>query len=112
MSRVYLPTTVADLVGFVSAGQVPAGTERFVAGGGEEEEEYLALMSAADACPEPRRRVVVVAEVDDVDDVDGAVAWRQVVAVHADPVERAAEAGADDELAWFAVQEIGTELAT
>ena len=109
MTRVYLPTTVAELAGFAAAGAVPAGADRFVADGDEEQDEYLALMSAADACPEPRRRVVVVAEAGG--DVDGALAWREVVAVHADPVERAADAGADDDLAWFAVQEVGTELA-
>ncbi len=110
MTRVYLPTTVADLAGFAAAGGVPAGTDRFVAGGDEEQDEYLALMSAADACPEPRRRVVVVAELDDGADgadVDGAVAWVDVVAVHADPAERAAGADADDDLAWYGVQEVG-----
>lgn len=107
MSRVYLPAAVADLAGFVAAEEVPAGAERFVAAGVEEEDEYLALMSAADACPDQRRRVVVVAEVGG--DVDAAVPWRDVVAVHADPAERT-DVDADDDLAWFAVQEVGDEL--
>ncbi len=107
MSRVYVPTTLDGLAGFVAGAAVPADAERFVADGPEEEDEYLALMSAADGCPDQRRRVVVVADV--AGDVDGAVAWREVVAVHADAAERA-DVDADDDLGWFAVQEVGAEL--
>jgi hypothetical protein len=106
VSRVYVPTTLDGLAGFVAGATVPADAERFVADGPEEEDEYLALMSAADACPDQRRRVVVVAE---VADADGGVPWRDVVAVHADAAERA-DVEADDDLGWFAVQEVGVEL--
>lgn len=106
MTRVYLPTTLDGLAGFAAHAVVPVDADRFVADGGEEEDEYLALMSAADACPDQRRRVVVVAE---VADVDGVVPWREVVAVHADTADRAEFEG-DDDLGWFAVQEVGAEL--
>ena len=37
--------------------------------------------------------------------------FREVVAVHADPEERPAGADPDEDLAWFAVQEIEDLLA-
>ena len=40
---------------------------------------------------------------------DQPVTWRDVVAVHVDPEDDAAE---DDELAWFATQEIGDLIAS
>ena len=49
------------------------------------------------------RRVVVVAE---IADADGPVAIADVVAVHADTDDRPADADPDDDLAWFATQEI------
>ena len=68
---------------------------------------YAALVAAARAAESTAaggRRVVVVAE---LADPDGAVPLRDVVAVHADEV-----AGADpeDDLGWFATQEIGALL--
>ena len=54
------------------------------------------------------RRVVVVA---DVPDPDGGVPLRDVVAVHADPADRPAGADPDDDLAWYATQEIDAILA-
>ena len=105
--RIYVPTTLAELGRFVSAGEVPAAAERFVAAVAEEDSEYLALMSAADASRErgADRRVVLVAEVGHEDDPAPRHTW---VAVHAD-----AEPGADpdDEPGWFAVQELGALLA-
>lgn len=102
--RIYLPTTLAGLASYVGAGEVPASEERFVAPDDTEEGEYAALAAAAEAAADlldgPGRRVVVVAE---VDDPDAVVAWREVVAVHADTVEGA---DPDDDLAWFATQEV------
>ena len=77
-----------------------------------EETEYAALMTAADASAEllaglpdgRRRRVVVVAE---TAAADGPVAWRDVVAVHVDSQD---DADPDDDLAWWATQEIGDLL--
>ncbi|WP_244931947.1 hypothetical protein [Nocardioides sp. W7] len=102
--RVYVPTTLAGLASYSSAGQVPASEERFVAPDETEEGEYAALVAAGAAAAElldgPGRRIVVVAE---VTDPDAAVPMRDVVAVHADPTEGARP---DDDLAWFATQEI------
>lgn len=108
-SRVYVPTTLAGLAGFDAAGEIPASAERVVAADEDEESEYLALMSAADtsaALPDGAgRRVVVVAE---VADPEAAVPLSRVVAVHADP---APFTDPDDDLAWFATQEIPDLLA-
>ena len=110
MSRVYVPTTLEALAGFVELGYVPESVERFVAPGDDEESEYAALVAAAEASAlllgGPGRRVVLVA---DVDDVDGSVAMGMAEAVHAD-ID--AEAGADDDLAWFATQEIPALLGS
>jgi hypothetical protein len=96
--------TLADLASYADAGRVPADAERFVAPDDSEEGEYAALVAAgaaaADLLDGPGRRIVLVAE---VDDPDAAVAWRDVVAVHADTVE---DADPDDDLAWFATQEV------
>ena len=104
MTRVYVPTTLAALAEHLEQGYVPAGVERFVAPGDDEESEYAALVAAAEASAEllggPGRRAVLVAE---VSDVDGAVAMEQVEALHAD-LEDGADP--DDDLAWFATQEI------
>ena len=113
MTHVYVPTTLAGLAGLVGDGELPASAERYVADGDAEEAEYAALMAAAQDSAAllagPGRRVVVVA---DVADVDGAVPLRQVVAVHADPVERAAGADPDEDLAWYATQEIDGLLSS
>ncbi|MDQ4051710.1 MAG: hypothetical protein M3237_03290 [Actinomycetota bacterium] len=104
MSRIYLPTTLVALAEHVDHGYVPESVERFVAPGDDEESEYAALVAAAEAAEAlldgRGRRVVVVA---DVDDVDGPVAMELVVAVHADTDDAH---DADDDLAWFATQEI------
>jgi len=102
--RVYVPTTLAGLASYVAAGEVPATDERFAAPDDTEEGEYAALVAAGAAAAElldaPGRRVVVVAE---VADPDARVAWREVVAVHADTDE---DADPEDDLAWFATQEV------
>ena len=104
MTRVYVPTTLRALAEHVDHGYIPESLERFVPPGDDEESEYAALVAAAEAAEAlldgPGRRVVVVA---DVNDVDGTVAMEQVVAVHADTDD---EHDPDDDLAWFATQEI------
>lgn len=105
--RVYLPTSLQQLAGFVEAGEIPDHVEKVVAEAPDEESEYAALMAAADASAAllggSGRRVVVVAE---VPEATGAVALAGVVAVHADTEERPAGADPDEDLAWFATQEI------
>jgi hypothetical protein len=113
MSRVYVAATLELLGAWQAAGVVPAETDRFVAEGDDEESEYAALMAAADAstaqqAPAGHRRVVVVA---DLDDPDAAAPLRRVRAVHADATPRDAGADPDDDLAWYATQEIGDLLA-
>ena len=104
MTRIYVPTTLAALAKYVDAGYVSESVERFVSPGDDEESEYAALSAAAEASEAllrgPGRRVVVVAE---VTYEDGPVAMEQVVAVHADTDD---EHDPDDDLAWFATQEI------
>ena len=108
--RVYLPTTLADLRRFVDAGEV-TGVEGVVPDADDEVAEYAALMQAAADSQEllagPGRRVVVVAE---TPDPDAAVPLRHVVAVHADPADRPSDADPDEDLAWFASQEIADLL--
>jgi hypothetical protein len=103
-ARIYVPTTLADLAAYVAAGAVPASADRVLAEGEDEESEYAALMTAADLSAdllaEPGRRVVVVAE---PPEAEGAVPMRLVVAVHADTDDGA---DPDDDLAWYATQEI------
>lgn len=110
--RIYLPSTLAGLAGFVAAGVLPASVERFTATDESEEAEYDALAAAAEDATAlldgPGRRVVVVAE---VGDVDGPVSLGEVVAVHAD--SSTVDPGARElpELGWFATQEIDDLLS-
>ena len=110
--RVYVPTTMTGLARLREEGSLPATAERYVADGDSEEQEYAALMAAAAEAAEllggPGRRVVVVAE---VADPDGAVLLREVVALHADPVDRLADADPDEDLGWYAVQELDALLS-
>ena len=105
--RIYLPTTMAGLARLRDDGSLPASAERYVADGDSEEEEYAALMAAAVESAElvegAGRRVVVVADVADPDD---EVPFRGVVAVHADPADRPAGSDPEDDLGWYATQEM------
>lgn len=103
-ARVYVPTTLTGLAGFVDAGVIPGSAEHLTAPDDGEESEYATLMTAAAASAAllegPGRRVVVVAE---VADPAGDIPVERVVAVHVDTEDDADE---DDDLAWFATQEI------
>lgn len=112
MTRRYLPTTLPRLAAARDA-EGPEVLDPVVAEDESEESEYAALMTAADASAElltglpdgQRRRVVVVVETA----TDSApVTWRDVVAVHADDRD---DADPDDDLAWWATQEIDDLLA-
>ena len=113
MIRRYLPSTLPRLTEDWEGGG-PQVLDPVVAEDDSEETEYAALMTAADASAERlaglpdgrRRRVVVVAE---TATEGGPVTWRDVVAVHVDSVD---DADADDDLAWWATQEIGDLLSS
>ena len=107
--RVYLPLTLDLLAESDAAGSVPATVDRIVAEDESEEAEYAALMTAADASASlidgPGRRVVLAA---DVVDAAGAVPKKLWAAVHVDTED---DADPDDDLAWYATQEISDVLA-
>ena len=102
--RVYLPLTLPRLAEAHRSGVLPAAIERYAAPDDDEQAEYDALMTAAEASAAlldaPGRRVVLVAE---VDDADGLITMDDVVACHVDLED---DADPDDDLAWFATQEI------
>jgi len=102
--RVYLPLTLASLAEAHRTGSLPDTVERYAVPDEDEQSEYDALMTAADASAAlldgPGRRVVLVAE---VSDADGGISMDDVVACHVD-LEDGADP--DDDLAWFATQEI------
>jgi hypothetical protein len=106
-TRVYVPATLDRLRAWIAGGLVPAAPDRLVAESDDEEAEYAALMAAADDSAAlldgPGRRVVLVAE---VAEPDADIPFRLVVAVHADPVDRHSGADPDDDLAWYATQEL------
>ena len=106
-ARVYLPATLAALSDWHAVGEVPADPERIRPAGTEEESEYAALMAAAaasgDLQPHGGRRVVVVAE---PPSAEGPIRFGDVVAVHCDIDDRPPDADPDEDLAWFATQEI------
>jgi hypothetical protein len=105
--RRYLPTTLPRLAEQWD-GEGPELLDPVLAEDDAEETEYAALMTAADASAEllaglpdgRRRRVVVVVE---TASADAPVTWRDVVAVHVDDRD---DADPDDDLAWWATQEI------
>lgn len=106
--RRYLPSSLPRLAEDWAV-DGPLGLDQVVAADDGEESEYAALMTAADASAElvaglpdgQRLRVVVVAE---TGAADAPVRWRDVVAVHVDTED---DADPDDDLAWWATQEIG-----
>lgn len=127
--RVYLPTTRAALASSVASGVVgPAplaahavtdALRQLWPEASEEEWEYAALAAAAAVCPGPRR-MVLAADVSRTSPSEGTdeptavtldepVPMRFVAAVQADLTE--ADALADQELCWFAAQEIPDLLA-
>ena len=113
MTRRYLPTTLPRLAEQWDA-EGPEVLDPVVAEDDAEDTEYAALMTAADTSAEllaglpdgRRRRVVVVVE---TATGEGPVAWRDVVAVHVDDRD---DAHPDDDLAWWASQEIGDLLSS
>ena len=104
--RVYQPTTLTELAAAYAAGSVQPDADAVVSDSESEDDEYAALMTAADLSAARlagladglRRRVVVVLE-------EGGT---QILAVHADPVD---DADADDDLAWYASQELDSLLS-
>jgi hypothetical protein len=112
--RLYVPATLELLARWHEAGEVPAddpGTlAAFEAPDATEEGEYAALMSAADASAAlldgPGRRVVLVVETGGPGAGDRPVRARDWQAVHADLADRPAGADPDEDLGWFATQEI------
>jgi hypothetical protein len=116
--RVYLPATIETLQRLHDDGVMPVPEDAVVAEGETEDEEYDALMTAAEAAaalaeeldPGERRRVVVVAE-STAEAVPTRISLADVVAVHADPEDVADEgADLDDDLGWYATQEIADIL--
>ncbi len=130
-TRVYVPATLAALARFTEEGGIgptPVHAHAVTAWlraawpeADQEEWEYAALMAAADASvallteEDLPRRVVVVAEVDDlIEDpestaltVDSAIPMRVVQAVHADTVDIDPSLPEQlGDLGWFGVQEI------
>jgi hypothetical protein len=111
--RRYVPTTIPGLARDWEA-ETLVVVDPVVSEDDTEESEYAALMTAADASAElvaglpdgSRRRVVVVV---DTAVADQPVTWRDVVAVHVDTHD---DADADDDLAWWATQEIGALIAS
>lgn len=108
--RLYLPATLEALAEYAVRGEVPASVDGLSPPDESEEGEYATLMEAAAASRAllagPGRRVVVVAE---VDRLGGPVPLGRVVAVHVDTEEGAAD---DDDLAWYATQEIPDVIST
>lgn len=104
--RLYVPASLELLRAWHASGTIPSTDEAFLPEDDGEESEYDALMAAADASRAlgASRRVVVVVETPR----EGAVPMSDAVAVHADTAD---DAGDDDELGWFATQEIPDLLA-
>lgn len=102
--RAYVPATLDLLARFHAEGIVPLDADLITAADESEEAEYAALMTAADASAAlldgPGRRVVLVAE---VPEGAASVPVRLVASVHVDTRDGA---DPDDDLAWYATQEI------
>ena len=133
--RIYLPVTSTTLGRLVAEGRLDgpfrahAVTDTLREAwpeGDEEAWEYAALMAAAASSTELRgaedrpRRYVVAADVPAVEEIAGDdptlvdvaadVPWKNVAAAHVDTEDRDAGADPDDDLAWFATQEIADLL--
>ncbi|TQL69690.1 hypothetical protein FB381_3603 [Nocardioides albertanoniae] len=113
MTRIYVPATLDLLADWYAAGELPSAADGYAAADDGEETEYAALMSAADDSTAllagAGRRVVVV--VDAPDKIahhleTQVVPLKLVAAVHADLADRPAGADPDEDLGWFATQEI------
>ena len=108
--RIYLPATLGRLAEQYAAGAFVVPGDAVVAEDDTEDAEYAALMSAADVSTEllqgAGRRVVVVAELAAAPATGDRVPLRDVVAVHADVADRPAGADPDEDLGWFATQEV------
>jgi hypothetical protein len=106
--RAYLPTTLALLAEQHANGELLVTEDVVLADGDDEEAEYDALMTAADVSAGllagPGRRVVVVAELEKAPEPGWTVPLKRIVAVHADTEDQPADT--DEDLAWFATQEI------
>ena len=113
--RLYLPTTLDRLGEQYADGAFVVPADLVVAEDDSEDAEYAALMTAADASATlvdgPGRRVVVVAELDREPEPGWSVPLKRVVAVHADLEDRPVDADPDEDLGWFATQEIPDLLA-
>lgn len=110
-SRRYLPVTLPVLARALRTGSVPVPPGVVVATDGSEDAEYEALLAAGDAAaallgglPDgQRRRAVVVTEVE-----EDPVPLARVVALHVDSAD---DADPDDDLGWYATQELGDLVA-
>ncbi|TGN64177.1 hypothetical protein EXE59_09610 [Nocardioides eburneiflavus] len=115
MTRRYVPSTLPRLADDWEAdGPRLVDVDVVVAADDGEESEYDALMTAADASaalvaglPDGRRRRVVV--VVETADVAVPATWRDVVAVHVDSDD---DTDPDEDLAWWATQEVADLLAS
>jgi len=111
MTRIYVPATAASVAQWQADGLIPAAAlaEAFEAPDDTEEGEYAALMSAADASTAmltgPGKRFVVVTE-----SAYAPADWSDVVAVHADPADRPADADPDEDLGWYTPHELADLL--
>lgn len=115
MPRGYLPSTLARLREQWSSGEVIG--EPVVAEADDEDTEYVALMTAADLSAAlldgPGRRVVVAVDLSEAEAAaDGPVRVprSRVASVHADPEDRPVDADPDDDLGWWATQEVESAL--
>ncbi len=129
--RIYVPLTSTQLARLVAEGRLDGPLRAHAvtdalraewADGDEESWEYAALMAAAATSDRLRstadapRRFVVAADVPSVVPVPGEdptlvdvaadVPWKNVAAAHVDTHDRDEGADEDDDLAWFATQEI------
>ena len=129
--RVYVPLTSTLLARLVGEGRLDGPFRAHAVtdalrvewpDGDDEAWEYAALMAAAATSAGLRgsgdtpRRFVIAADVPSVVPVPGEdptlvdvaadIPWKNVAAAHVDTADRADDAEEDDDLAWFATQEI------